>query len=163
MIGYRLGGIVPRVGNNEGVAVRLERITEGNLPRCKPTLTSLHLDEKTGSGNREKDIPHASKNAHGLELCSCPDVSMPTVRTVIDGGKLRVFCSHQAYPSNKGYLFAVFKMLQVKSSTSYRPRIVARADSICASMTVTGVLYRLAIVRKVSGLLPSRPKRLTSK
>ena len=34
MIGYRLGGIVPSVRNDKGVAVRLERITEGNLPRC---------------------------------------------------------------------------------------------------------------------------------
>ena len=34
MIRYRLGGIMPRVGNDEGVAVRLERIPEGNLPRC---------------------------------------------------------------------------------------------------------------------------------
>jgi len=34
MIRDSLGGIMPRVSNHESVAVRLKRITEGNLPRC---------------------------------------------------------------------------------------------------------------------------------
>ena len=163
MIRYCLGGIVPRVRDHKGVAMRLERITEGNLPRCQPPFTCLHLNVQPRRWAREEDIPDTGKNAHSLELCSCPDVSMPPVRAMIDGRQFRMFGSHQAYPSNQGYLLPVFKMFQVKSSTSYRPRMVAKAASICASMTDTGVLYRLAIVRSVSGLLPSKPKRLTSK
>ncbi len=154
---------MPRVCNHKGVAVRLERITEGNLPRCKPTLASLHLDEKTGSRNREKDIPHARFDSHGLELCSCTRVTVAAVRAMVNGRQFRMFSRHEAYPSNQGYLFFIFKVFQVRSSTSYRPRMLAKAASICASMTLTGVLYRLAIVRRVSGLLPSKPKRLTSK
>ena len=163
MIRYRLGGIVPRVRNHKGVAVRLERIPEGYLPGCKPTFTGLHFDIQPRCWAREEDIPDTGKNTHSLELCSCARVTVAAVRAMVDGSKLRVFCRHQAYPSNQGYLLPVFKMFQVRSSTSYRPRMVAKAVSICASMTDTGVLYLLAIVRRVSGLLPSKPKRLTSK
>ena len=118
MIGYRLGGIVPRVGNDELIPVRLERIPKGYLPRCKPTFTGFHFDIQPRCWAREEDIPDTGKNAHSLELCSCPDVSMPPVRAMVYGGKLRVFCRHQAYPSYKRYLLFIFKMLQVKSSTS---------------------------------------------
>ncbi len=163
MIGYRLGCIVPSVRNHKGVAVRLECIPKGNLPRCQPTFTGLHLDVQPRRWAREEDIPHTGKNAHGFELGSCPDVSMPTIRAMVDGRQFWMFSRHEAHPSYQGYLLFIFKVFQVRSSTSYRPRMLARAASICASMTLTGVLYLLAIVRRVSGLLPSKPKRLTSK
>ena len=94
MIGYSLGGIVPRVSNNEGVAVRLERITEGYLPRCKPTLACLHLDVQPRRWAREKDIPNPRFDSHGFELSSCARVTVATVRAMVDGRQFRMFSRH---------------------------------------------------------------------